>query len=365
MSNITEPSKIMQKITVGACLMILSLLSYSQSNEDKQKAFQLGREAINLMDNGEIDKSITFLEEACKLDPQNTVYPYEIGYAFYMKEDYKTALHHFKKVIKMKNTNDLCYQMLGNSNDLSGNPKKAIKVYKKGLEKFPNSGRLYLELGNMHLKNTKEALKYYEKGIEVAPEYSSNYYWATRIYLNSTDEIWGMLYGEMFMNIERGSLRTEEISKMIFDTYNREIRFTSDSNVTVSFCQNQILKPNYDNNVLPFSVVYESGILLTLIQHDTISLSTLNQMRNDFIDYYYNSEFSKTHSNILFDWHHQLIEEDMFECYNYWLLMKGAQDEFNTWYNSNQEKFDNFISWFTDNPIKIDKENNFHRLDFN
>jgi tetratricopeptide (TPR) repeat protein len=354
----------MHKIIVGFCFIIFTLNSYSQTSKDKQKAYQLGREAVNLMDNGEIDKSIGLLEEAYKLDPQNTVYPYEIGYAYYMKENYKKSAKYFKKVVKMKDSNDLCYQMLGNAIDLRGNHEKAIKTYKKGLEKFPNSGRLYLELGNMHLKDANKALKYYEEGIKVDPTHSSNYYWATRIYLNSTEEMWGMLYGEIFMNLERGSLRTEEISKMLFDTYQSEIRFLSDSNATVSFCQNLIVKLNSDNKALPFSMVYEPTMLIALVNQDTISLKTLNQIRRNFIEHYYNNEFNKTYPNIIFDWHQKLILEDFFECYNYWLLMKGAQDEFNSWHITNQEKFEKFIGWFTDNPMKIDKENNFHRLNY-
>lgn len=354
----------MKKNLIILCLIFCNWLTYSQTESDKEKAHQLGIEAINLMDNGEIDKSIELLEESYKLDPYNTVYPYEIGYAYYMKEDFKKSAEYFKKVIKMDGSNDQCYQMLGNAYDMGGNSKKAIKTYKKGVEMFPLSGRLYLELGNMHLKEVNEAIKYYEKGIEVDPTHSSNYYWATRIYLNSRDEIWGMLYGEMFMNLERGSQRTEEISKLLFDTYQNEIQFISDSSSSVSFCQNEIINLDTKKNVLPFSMVYEPGLLFALIGIDTITLKNLNQIRSNFINFYYKKKFNESHPNIIFDWHKKLMDENMFECYNYWLLMKGAQDEFNSWHNKNQEKFDNFISWFTVNPMQIDEEHYFHRLNY-
>lgn len=59
-----------------------------------------------------------------------------------------------------------------------------------------------------------KALFYYEKGIEVQPSISTNYYRAAQIYLNITEEIWSMIYGETFMKIERNSHRTKENGKM-------------------------------------------------------------------------------------------------------------------------------------------------------
>ena len=197
----------MNKTIILFSLIIITVLTYSQTEEDKKKAYEFGMEAITLMDNGEIDESIKLLEKSCELDPENTDYPYEIGYAYYLKKDYTKSIEYYEKTIKMDNTTDQCYQMLGNIYDLDAQSDKAIETYKKGLEIFPNSGRLYLELGNMHYDNFDEAIIFYEKGIEVEPTYPSNYYWATKIFCSSTEEIWGMFYGEMFMNIERGSKR--------------------------------------------------------------------------------------------------------------------------------------------------------------
>ena len=48
--------------------MIIGQFTYGQS--DKDKAFEKGRAAIELMDNGKIDESIKLLEEAQNLDPE-------------------------------------------------------------------------------------------------------------------------------------------------------------------------------------------------------------------------------------------------------------------------------------------------------
>lgn len=321
-------------------------------------------EAIKIMDKGQIEKSIKLLEESSKLDPKNYLYPYEIGYAYYLQKNYSKAIKQFEKVLKMKNITAQCYQMLGNIYDIDGKRAEAIKIYNKGLDKFPNSGRLYLELGNVHQVDLDKALEFYEKGIKVDPTYPSNYYWAAKIFCKSTEEIWGMIYGDIFMNIGRGTKRTEEISKLLFDTYFSEIKFKPDSSMSVSFCQSNVLSISDNNPKLTYGMTYET-CLMAAITHDTITLESLNKIRIDFISIYYDRKFNETHPNILFDWHQALIKEEMFEYYNYWLLMKRAPDEFDQWYILNKEKFESFINWFSKNPMTIDKKNKFHRAGYN
>ncbi len=344
-------------------LVIFAFVGYCQSDADKGKAYEMVGEAIKLMDSGELDKSIDILKKAAKLDPKGYIYHYEMGYAYVMKKDYKKATSSLKKTLKLEGVNDQCYQMLGNTYSWSGNRKKAIEVYGKGLELYPNSGRLYVEMGNMHHDNMNKALELYETGVGLDPSYAPNYYWLAKIFCsNSTEEMWGMLYGELFMNMERGSKRTVEISELLYNTYFREINFTSDTSVSVSFCSNHIVYNKTEANILPFSLVYEPGLLFSLTGVDTITIKSLNQVRTDFISFYYDRKFNESHPNVLFEWHKLLIDKGYFESYNYWLLMKGAPEEFEIWYNENTEKFDEFINWFGRNPMVINKDNRFHRL---
>ena len=352
----------MKKLTILLILISLSIVLYAQSDSDKQKAYDTAIKAIGLMDKGEIDKSIKLLEKSCKLDPTNIDYPYEIGYAYYLKENYSKSIEYFEKIIEMNGANDQSFQMLGNAYDTNGQPEKAIESYEKGLEKFPKSGRLYLELGNMHQGDWNVALEYYEKGIEVDPAFPSNYYWAAKIFCNSTEEVWGMLYGEIFMNIERSSKRTEEISKLLFDTYLSEIQFVSDTIMTVSFCKNAVIYSDKKFE-MPFCMVYEPSLMVAVNENE-ITLSSLNRIRENFISFYFERKFNKSHPNILFDWHKSLIDNGNFECYNYWLLMQGSSDEFNNWHNENKDKFDEFLNWFSDNPMLIDKKHTFHRYEY-
>lgn len=227
---------------------------------DKDKAIEMGKQAIKLEDDGKYDDARKLLNKAIKLDADDYNYPYEIGYSYFLEKDYKKAVGEFKKVVKMKSATDQCFQMLGNVYDAMRDSINCFKSYEEGLKLFPNSGRLYLEEGNVFWgkKEYGKALPYYEHGIEVDPKFPSNYYRASRIWCGSTEEVWGMIYGEIFMNLERSSKRTAEISKLLFDTYKSQIKFTSDTSYSISFSKNATIyvdaKTKPSDMKLPFGV---------------------------------------------------------------------------------------------------------------
>lgn len=323
------------------------------------------------MDSGKIDESITILEQEKKNDPNRFDYSYELAYAYYLKTDFKKSISILEKVKNHQFVTDRLYQLLGNSYDDIKKPKKAIDIYKSGLKKFPNSGNLYLELGVMYLndKDLNTSLSYFEKGIEVTPSFPSNYYWASKIFCKSTEEVWGMIYGEIFMNLERNSKRTEEISKLLFDTYKSEIKFTSENSFSVSFSKNStinindILNPG--NVKLPFGVgVYEPTLMFSIVSEKNININSLDVIRKNFVDNYYSKNFDKTYPNILFAYQKKVKDAGHLEAYNHWILMKGDEDGFDNWMNLNQEKWDNFVKWFTNNEMIVDENNKFTRMQY-
>src|SRR4030095_3920321 len=216
--------------SLRSILLILFFLipSFLLAQPDKEKAKEKVREAIKLMDGGKVDESLTLLEEAFKLDPHDITIPYEAAYAHTLKKDYKKSIEILERLKSHKDATDIFYQLLGNAYDYDKQEEKALSTYQDGLKRFPKSGRLYLEQGIVYLnkEDYNKALSMYEKGIEVAPHFPSNYYWASKIFCNSDNEVWGLIYGEIFMNLERNSRRTAEISKLLYDTYKQGIKFT-------------------------------------------------------------------------------------------------------------------------------------------
>jgi len=345
-------------------LLAILLTQFAYAQTDAETAKEKGREAVKLMDEGHIDRSIELLEEARKLDSKSMIYPYEIAYAYYLKKDFKEAIDILKKLEKHKDVNDLVYQLLGNSYDYLENRKEAIKTYEKGIKKFPKSGKLYLEMGiiQLHQENFNKALDCFEKGIDAEPAHPSNYYWLSKLFCSSDEEVWGMVYGELFMNLERNSKRTMEISKLLYDTYKNEITVVNDSAISVSFSKNNVIHVSDDITItslkMPFGVgVYEPTLLLSLIGIKEVNMHTLSEVRSRFIDNYRQKGYDKRYPNVLFDYQKKVKDAGHIDAYTHWILMQGDKYEFANWQMVNEEKWNKFIEWFSENPIVINEEN--------
>ncbi|HET6996607.1 MAG TPA: hypothetical protein VFI06_16545 [Chitinophagaceae bacterium] len=355
--------------TLPVIFLLVSIASSAQSSNKKEEAFQLAKQAVKIMDEGDSDQAILLLDSAKKLDPTNYVYDYETGFAYQLKKDYKNAIRFFEASTKYETTDAQCYQMLGNAHDEDGDKDKAIAAYAAGLEKFPNSGRLYMEWGIIEANggNREEALNKWEKGVKAEPGYPSNYFRLANLFSETDHRIWSIFYGEMFMNIERNSKRTPEMSRLLFDMYKQSITIISDTSVRVDFTDSKISLDAGKKFKMPFRMMYGMdflvGVGLNSVEkkNKEVTLEYIVNARSAFIDWWFKQKRHKDYPNILLSFQKELRDKGYLEAYSYWLLMKGDEDAFQKWYDANTDKFKEFADWFNNNPLKVDNKNYFIR----
>jgi tetratricopeptide (TPR) repeat protein len=355
----------MKTLIIFTFITFLSINSISQVNEDARK---LGSKAINLIDEQKYDEAIDLLKKAMELEPTYFGYAYEIAYISYLKKDYDKCIEQFKKILIDYDTKDQqIYQGMGNAYDEKGEKENAIATYSEGLKYNPNSGRLYLEEGIIYFndKNLNTAIQYFENGIEKEPEFSSNYYYAAKIYCAGKSSIWGLLYGEMFLNMERASKRSYEISKLLFDTYKKALEIKSEKSFETHLFDNSV-SANIDSSFV-FASNYELAYLYSMAAErpKTITLATLNKIRTNCVKLWEDKGFDKRFPNAIIEWQKKLISMDYYDCYNYWLLEGGDNAEIEKWADANKEKYDKFVKWFVDNPMNINLNNRFYRTQYN
>ncbi|MBS1780301.1 MAG: tetratricopeptide repeat protein [Bacteroidetes bacterium] len=351
-------------------IIFFAFISATSSAQDKKAmASEIGENAMKMLEDGKIDEAIVQLTKAEKLDPADYHYPYEIGYAYQMKNDYPKALEELKKVVKFRDADDLCYQFLGNLYDQAGDTTKAFAAYKAGLKKFPNSGRLYMEQGNIYFTHHEyeKAVYYYENGIDKDPTFSSNYYRAAIIFLDGDEKVWGMLYGELFINLERNTDRTRSMSKLLYDNYQSQVKKVNDTAMSISFSKVNTVYVDKNGKAgnLPFGVtVYEPLMLTGFAMADAIDMEAMCKARKTFIDEFYKGEYAQKYPNVLFEYEKRMSDLGYSDAYNHWILLQGDVTAFDAWKATHTKEYNAFTQWFVKNPLILTDQEHFVRMQY-
>src|SRR5690554_6052079 len=349
----------MRKALTLITAITFSLMAFSQ--DDCQKAKENFDNALQSIESKQYVLAEQYLKEAIALCPKEEIkYTYELAWNYYLIKEYKSAIEILTPFMERDSIPADVYQLLGNLWDESNDEGMATAIYDKGFAKHPNAGCLFLERGNISYKNSnyKRALFYYEEGILKDPEYSSNYFRAANIFLGSSEEVWGIMYGELFMLLERNTLRTQEMSKKLYDVFHDEITF-SNSGINISLNDPTIIYSDSPERPNLFPDNYHNALLKACKGERLINIKTLVDIRTRFIRNFYTQ--SHAFKNLLFDYHKKLIDNGHFEAYNYWLFAYGNSTEASKWITQNKGQYDSFLKWMESNPIKINSENVFTR----
>ena len=316
-------------------------------------------DAIKLIDNKQFDEGIKILEDCEKTDPSDYTYPYEIAYAKSEQKDYNGAIKKLLEIKDYPNLEDDYYQLLGNNYDYAGDSVKAIKTYNEGLKKYPNSGRLHLEKGVVFEIGEKylEAIKVYEEGIKREPMYPSNYFRAAKLYLKTNDRLSGLIYGEIFMNLERTTSRTQEMSELLYDGYKKSLIFVSKNDGKTEFCTAVINADKYSKtNTLPLCSNFAISFNLAMLKHSEFNYHNFAQMRTDFLKEY---EKMKNAPNVLLSYFKTMDDSKVFNAYNYYLFQIANEKDFSDWQTKNKDEYDRFVNWYSTpgNELKVNSKN--------
>ena len=111
------------------------------------------------------------------MEPKYTEILKDHSCANYLKRDFAKAIEIGKEITDRPDADEQAFQVLGLSYKAIASYKECAKLYKTALKKFPNSGVIYSEYGELLAldKNLEDAINQWEKGIELDPGYSGNY----------------------------------------------------------------------------------------------------------------------------------------------------------------------------------------------
>ena len=302
---------------------------------------QLHETAKTFMRQGDYPNAILVLNRGLQQDPKNMALAKDLAFSYYYNKDSKKALEIIKPLLESDEVDDQCFQIAGNIYKDLVMLKECEKLYKKGIKKFPGDGALYNDYGELlWAQNNLEAIKQWEKGIELDPSYPRNYYNAARYYYLTTDKIWSILYGEIFINMEPLGRNTPELKDILLESYKK---LFADANLEQD-----------DKNKTDF----EKAFLQTMnkqsaVASQGISTETLTMIRTRFILDWANNHQIKFPFK-LFEYQQQLMQEGLFEAYDQWIF--GSSENlpaFQNWTVTHKEEYNAFTNFQKGRTFKI------------
>jgi tetratricopeptide (TPR) repeat protein len=324
----------MKKLVTALSICVFSFAAMAQ--QTKQSPHDM---AYGYMRSGDYPNAILVLTKAIQNDENNQQLIQDLALSYYYSKDYVHAKEQVTKLLNRDDVDIVSYQIGGNVHKALEEVKDAEKMYKKALKKFPSSGALYSEYGEL-LWERKDvsAIRQWEKGIEVDPSYAGNFYNAALYYYYTKDKVWSIIYGEIFVNMEYLTGRATEIKKLLLNSYKEKL-FTD-------------IGDPLPRSGFAKAVLETYGKESPLVKRG-LSVETLTMIRTKFIlDWF--AKYGEKYPFKLFDLHQQLIREGMFEAYNEWLF--GPVDNlsnFDQWTKGHADSYNKFQNFQHNRVFKM------------
>lgn len=179
-------------------------------------------------------------------------------------------------------------------------------------------------------------------------------------FANTTERVWGVVYGEVFCNLSSDPERTKQIGALTFELYSKSISTKGGGNLSVNLTENA----ETSGKQPPFESQFEMAFLLGAVPFgaDTSSLSIkkLANIRKNQISLWKQKNLPET---ALLRRQQAILAAGHFDAYNYWLFQGARPDEFNEWMKGHQTEFQAWRDWQDKNRFTVERPD-FQRLYF-
>lgn len=329
----------MKKYLLSFAVCFCSAVCFAQPEDPKV----LHETAKTFMRTGDFDNAIIVLTRALQKDPKNLEMNKDLVMSYLFKRDYVRALEGVKTLVDRDDADVQTFQIAGNVYKSLEEVKECDKMYKKALKKFPKSGPLYSEYGEL-LWGVKDfsAINQWEAGIKIDPGYSGNYYNAALYYFYAKDKVWSLLYGEIFVNMESLGERGAAMKQLLLQGYKEKLFADAD------------LMKGEENNKSDFAKTFLQGMgKQASIANKGITTETLTMIRTRFILDWYANNATKFPFR-LFDYQRQLLTDGMFDAYNQWLF--GPSENlaaYENWTKTHADEYNGFSAFQRSRVFKM------------
>lgn len=309
------------------CVMTLLTLSFIQVSA-QQTASQMRETAMAFQRQGDYGNAVIVLNRAIEQAPGSMELLTDLAYIYYLQRDFGKAMDVIKPLTERDDAEIRTYQIAGNIYRAIAEISTCERMYRRALKKYPDSGPLNAEYGEMlqARRDGAAAVAQWEKGIQLDPSYPLNYYHAARYYFSNGEMLRSLLYGEIFLNMDTYSGRSAEVKELLLEAYK-------------NFYANPT-GPKLSNlrKRTPFEEAFKAALLAqSSLATMGIDVNRLIMIRTRFVLQWFNNA-GENFPHRMIDQQRQLLREGLFEAYNQWLFGAASNAvEYQMWAGTHAE----------------------------
>jgi tetratricopeptide (TPR) repeat protein len=340
----------MKKIFLFLAFILFTHNVFSQPNtETNESASELILNARTYLQKNDFSNAILVYNQAIQIEPKNLIYRRELAHAYYLQGDMMRAERMIAPLLKADEADEETYLVASQIYTRMKQMDLAKNALNKGLDKFPTAGILYASKGDLYttMKRYKDASEVWEKGIEKAPSYYLNYYKLVKVYFFTKKYLWAIVYGETFVNLESFTSRTEEVKKIMFESYK----------FLIAELNNQALDGKLNRYTNPTTFEKSSMLIydnLRNILTGGADIDNIIILRTRFL-LEWNKNYANQYPLKMYDFQQLLLQKGLYDCYNQWLFGRNDNEaQLKSWTQQHATTMNQFDSFFRNqklNPI--------------
>ncbi|MFM7838622.1 MAG: tetratricopeptide repeat protein, partial [Chitinophagaceae bacterium] len=264
---------------------------------------------------GDYTNALVIAEQGLRQFPQQIELLNERAYCHLLNKNYAAAVQAVEPLLQRTEATVPTFQIAVLIYRALSERKKVEQIYAIALKKFPQSGVLHNDIGELRWeeKDLNGAIAYWEEGIRSEPNYPGNYYHAALYYLLLENNFWGLLYGELFVNLESFTERTAQVKKLVWEGYKR------------FYANLPRLQPPSAEHEFERACFHLLRQELSIFANG-ITLSSVQQFQETFTRNWFEF-YGQRFPFRLFDHYRQMMRMNLMEVYLNWLAGEVANPE--------------------------------------
>lgn len=324
--------------------------------------------AISAMNAGRYPEAEKTLRQLVRRYPSYDDARYELALVLSLQQRFDDAIGECKILCDTsrpkERQRDLYFQLLGNLYAQKDDTANADATYRLGVQRFPTSARLHVEIAIRHAMHgdLDEALDEIETAISGDPTYPLSYYWGARFYRASSERIWAIFYAEIFLNLRPNSPKADEISSLWYNLFREAVeQFDQEGRIVLS----REIRGTIGDGAAPtrpFAEAYtevltDAARQLRFNRDFELPVASIDTMLTRFVELWHERGYDRRYSNVVIERYRQLRQEGLLSAYVHVLAQHGKPMQYEEYAKHNRDALQRLERWIERNRLIITRDN--------